>query len=79
MESLSDTVGRISYDKLWALLIERKMKKKDLQEQTRLSSAVIAKLGKNLPVHLVTLMKICDVLHCNLFDIVEMKQPIKAK
>ena len=54
------------------------MKKKDLQEKTHLSSAVIAKLGKNLPVHLVTLVKICDVLHCNLFDIVEMKQPIKA-
>lgn len=79
MESPTEAVGRLSYDKLWKLLTERKMKKKDLQEKTRLSSAVIAKLGKNLPVHLVTLMKICDVLHCNLFDIVEMKQPITAK
>ena len=69
---------KISYDKLWRLLTERKMKKKDLQEKTHLSSAVIAKLGKNLPVHLVTLVKICDVLHCNLFDIVEMKQPVAA-
>ncbi len=78
METLSDTVGLISYEKLWKLLVERKMKKKDLQEKTHLSSAVIAKLGKNLPVHLLTLVKICEVLHCNLFDIVEMKQPEAA-
>ena len=78
MRSPSHAEQKISYDRLWHLLTERKMKKKDLQEKTHLSSAVIAKLGKDLPVHLVTLVKICDVLHCNLFDIVEMKQPIKA-
>ena len=63
---------RVCYDKLWALLTERKMKKKDLQKTTHLSSAVIAKLGKGLPVHLNTLLKICEVLHCTLDDIVDI-------
>lgn len=79
MTASSESVKKISYARLWALLTERKMKKKDLQLQTHLSSAVIAKLGKDLPVHLSTLVKICDVLQCNLFDIVEMRVPIKAK
>lgn len=70
---------KLSYDKLWKLLIDRKMKKKDLQSMTKLSSAVIAKLGKNQPVHLSTLMKICEVLGCTLYDIIELKSPIKAK
>ncbi len=64
---------RVCYDKLWRLLSSRKMKKKDLQSKTKLSSAVIAKLGKGLPVHLNTLLKICSVLHCTLDDIVDVK------
>ena len=63
---------KVCYDKLWALLHERKMKKKDLQAVTHLSSAVIAKLGKGMPVHLNTLLKICSVLHCSLDDIVDV-------
>ena len=63
---------RVCYDKLWRLLSNRKMKKKDLQAKTKLSSAVIAKLGKGLPVHLNTLLKICSVLHCTLDDIVDV-------
>ena len=67
---------QVCYDKLWALLSSRKMKKKDLQSKTRLSSAVIAKLGKGLPVHLNTLLKICSVLHCSLDDIVDVSRTI---
>ena len=63
---------KVCYDKLWALLHARKMKKKDLQSVTHLSSAVIAKLSKGYPVHLNTLLKICDVLHCTLDDIVDI-------
>ena len=63
---------QVCYDKLWALLRVRKMKKKDLQLKTKLSSAVIAKLGKGMPVHLNTLLKICSVLHCSLDDIVDV-------
>ncbi len=64
---------QVCYDKLWQLLSSRKMKKKDLQSRTRLSSAVIAKLGKGLPVHLNTLLKICSVLNCTLDDIVDVR------
>ena len=63
---------KVCYDKLWLLLKSRKMKKKDLQSKTQLSSAVIAKLGKGMPVHLSTLIKICSVLHCSLDDIVDV-------
>ncbi len=69
----------LSYDKLWKLLIDKKMKKKDLQNMTKLSSAVIAKLGKNQPVHMSTLIKICEVLGCGLYDIIELTMPMKAK
>ena len=67
---------RVCYDRLWALLLSRNMKKKDLQLKTKLSSAVIAKLGKGLPVHLNTLLKICSVLHCSLDDIVDVSASI---
>ena len=67
---------RVCYDRLWALLRSRKMKKKDLQSLTQLSSAVIAKLGKGMPVHLNTLLKICSVLHCSLDDIVDVSASI---
>ena len=64
----------ISYNRLWKLLIDRKMKKKDLQEATHLSSAVIAKMGRGESVHLNTLAKICCSLHCGLADIVDIVQ-----
>ncbi len=55
------------------------MKKKDLQSKTNLSSAVIAKLGKGLPVHLNTLLKICSVLNCSLDDIVDVSATIPQR
>ena len=64
----------ISYNNLWKLLIDRKMKKKDLQEAAHISSAVIAKMGRNESVNLETLAKICCTLHCDLADIVEIIQ-----
>lgn len=64
----------ISYDKLWALLAKLELKKKDLQERTKLSSAVIAKLGKNQSVQISTLAKICHALGCEFSDIVDFKK-----
>ena len=63
----------ISYNRLWKLLIDRKLKKKGLQEMTRLSPSVITKMGRNEPVHLDTLAKICGALRCNIEDIVEIR------
>lgn len=72
MKCLEENKSGVSYAKLWKLLISRKMKKKDLQLLTHLSSAVIAKLGKNQSVQLITLVKICNVLKCSITDIVDL-------
>ena len=61
----------ISYKKLWKLLIDRDMLKKDLRIAAGLSTNAIAKLGKNENVSTEILGKICKVLNCNLDDIVE--------
>lgn len=62
----------ISYDNLWKLLIDRKLKKKDLQNMAHLSSSVIAKMGKNQSVHLETIVKICSALQCDITDVVSL-------
>ena len=62
---------RISYNNLWKLLIDRKMKKYQLRELAVISSNSIAKLGKDEPVSMEVLMKICDALDCNIQDICE--------
>jgi len=61
----------ISYNKLWKLLIDKGMKKKDLKLHASLSSASIAKLGKNEAVTLDVLMRICNALKCNISDIID--------
>ena len=62
----------ISYKKLWKLLIDRDMKKKDLQQLARVSSASITKLGKNENVNTEIIAKICTALKCDVSDIMEM-------
>lgn len=62
---------KISYNKLWKILIDRKMKKYQLREQAHISSNSVAKLGKNEPVAMETLMKICSLLECDIGDICE--------
>lgn len=66
------TEYKFSYDKLWHRLIDLKLKKKDLQKRARLSSSVIAKMGRGESVNLETLAKICLVLHCGLSDVVDI-------
>jgi len=62
----------ISYKKLWKLLIDKDMKKKDLQKAASISSASITKLGKNENVNTEILQKICIALECDISDIMEM-------
>lgn len=61
----------VSYKKLWKLLIDKDMMKKDLQAETGLSWASVTKLSKGEPVSMEVLMKICKALHCDVGDIVE--------
>lgn len=62
----------ISYKKLWKLLIDRDMKKKDLREAAGISTASIAKLGKNENVNTEILIKVCNALNCDISDIMEI-------
>ncbi|AND85595.1 helix-turn-helix domain-containing protein [Clostridium tyrobutyricum] len=62
----------ISYKKLWKLLIDRGMKKKDLREAAGISTASMAKLGKNENVNTDILIKVCKALNCDISDIMEI-------
>ncbi|MFR1708842.1 MAG: helix-turn-helix domain-containing protein [Clostridium sp.] len=62
----------ISYKKLWKLLIDRDMKKKDLREAAGISTASMAKLGKNENVNTEILVKVCNALNCDISDIMEI-------
>ena len=64
----------ISYRKLWKLLIDRDLKKKDLPTLAGISSASVTKLGKNENVNTETLEKICRALNCDISDIMEMSE-----
>lgn len=62
----------VSYKKLWKLLIDINMIKKQLREQAGLTTNVIAKLGKDENVSTEVLCKICKALDCGLDDIIEI-------
>ena len=62
---------KMCYKKLWKLLIERDLKKKDLQVMAGISSASITKMGKNENINTDILVKICDALKCDVADIME--------
>ena len=63
----------ISYDKLWKLLIDKKMNKTELKESAGITYNIIARLGKCQPVNLESLYKICKCLNCNIQHIMEFK------
>ncbi len=62
----------ISYKRLWKLLIDRDMKKKDLIEISGISTASMAKLGRGDNITTEVLLKICKALDCELEDIMEI-------
>ena len=62
----------ISYKKLWKLLIDKDLKKKDLPALAGISKSSVTKLGHNDHVNTEILLKICIALDCDLFDIMEL-------
>ena len=62
---------KISYNRLWKLLIDRNMNRMDLKTVSGISSVSIAKLGKGENLTTDVLLKICNALDCDLSDIVE--------
>ena len=69
----------VSYDKLWKLLIDKKMNRTDLKEAAGISFNVLAKMGKNEFVSMESLHRICLTLNCNIGDIIEFTEdePLK--
>lgn len=61
----------VSYDRLWKLLIDKKMKKVDLMKKAKISSNALAHLGKNESVSIVVIGKICLALDCTPNEILE--------
>ena len=62
---------RISYNKLWKMLIDKNMKKSDLREKAGISSASLAKLGKGDIITTDVLLRICEAMDCRIEDILE--------
>ena len=60
-----------SYNNLWKILIDRKMKKKDLMSKTGITGTTIAKMGRGEPVSLEVIGRICKALNLNVGDIVD--------
>ena len=61
----------ISYNPLWKTLIDKGMNKGDLKEATGISFGTMASMGKNEPVNLKQIDRICKVLHCKIDDVIE--------
>ena len=63
---------KISYNKLWKLLIDKGMNKKDLKRVSSISTTSIAKMGKGENITTDVILKICDALNCGTDDIMEV-------
>jgi len=63
---------KISYKKLWKLLIDKGMKKIDLLEKANISTSTLAKFGKDEYVSMDALVKVCVALNVNIGDIVDL-------
>ena len=74
VERLRRIVMHISYKKLWKLLIDRELMKKDLCEMAGISSASMAKLGKNENVNTDIILRICVALQCDICYIMEIEK-----
>lgn len=64
----------VNYNKLWKMLIDRNMLKKDLREKAGISTNAMAKMSKGGDVSTNVLRKICIVLDCNIEDILEIEK-----
>lgn len=61
----------VSYNKLWKILIDKRMNRTDLKDAAGIGTTTLSKLGKDQFVSMEVLVKICDTLDCNIGDIVD--------
>lgn len=72
-------MGDVSYKKLWKVLIDRDMKKKDLMQAAGISATSMAKITRGENVQTAILVKICRTLDCDFADIMEINQIMNNK
>ena len=63
---------KVSYKKLWKLLIDKELNKQSLSRTAKISASTLTKMSKDECVHMDMLVKICNALDCELYDIVEL-------
>ena len=64
----------ISYEKLWKLLKENKMKKRALASAAELNSYTMTKLNQNRPLAMEVMLRFCKIFHCDIGDLMEVKE-----
>ncbi|MDD4699958.1 MAG: helix-turn-helix transcriptional regulator [Oscillospiraceae bacterium] len=64
----------ISYNKLWNLIRDNKMKKKNLQAAAGISSYMMTKLNRNEPVPMEAMLRLCKLFHCDIGDLMEVAE-----
>ena len=69
----------VSYDKLWKLLIDKKMNRTELKEAAGISFNVLAKMGKSEFISMESLYKICLTLDCDIGDVIEFTEKGREK
>ena len=62
----------VSYNKLWKMLIDKKMKRIELQRMAGISGNVLSRLGKDEYVSMESMEKICNLLQCDIGDVMEI-------
>lgn len=67
---------RISYDKLWKLMKNNKLTKKELAVAAEISGYAMTKLNKDEPVSLEIMMRLCKVFHCDIGDLMEVIEEV---
>ncbi len=67
---------KYSYNRLWKLLIDKRMTKTEMRKQAGISTNILAKMGKGEPVAMDSLAKIATALNCGLDDIVEIQKGV---
>ena len=63
---------KVRYDKLWRMMKNNEMKKRELARAAKISSYTMAKLNKDSPVNMEVMMNLCKVFHCDIGDLMEV-------
>ena len=65
-------VMKVSYNKLWKLLVDKKMSKADLRRMAEIAPNTLTKMRKDEPVSIDVLLRICDKLDCNIGEMMDV-------